>query len=293
MKKSILVLGAMAVSLLMGACASTDEIVNHFNNPPERYTTPAPGKEAEAAALEEKLQATPISDAKAIADILLERAKLLEGRCKRLNPGQYGAVATAAAISIDGVGIVMEDLAYRTGEMGKTYCNVYDKSEALKAASRKMSEEGLDAAAVVASMPEDQLRQISASGASIFSVLEPKQTVVTLQNCASEAVKTIKPIVELIPTMTKRVADLTADLTKLMTSMSIQEAMNSESVKAIKAEIACLKAEIEAAQILVDYASYIGKSCNYLIQAIHQTNAIVNAANDAIAATQNAVSNND
>lgn len=93
-------MGVMAVTLLMSACASTDEIVNHFNNPPERYTTPpAPGQEEAAAALEKKLQETPLNDLKATAAILLERAKLLEGRCKRLNPGQYGAVATAASVS--------------------------------------------------------------------------------------------------------------------------------------------------------------------------------------------------
>ena len=332
MKKSLLVVGAASMMLAMFAtgCATGEnkmaEISAHFNNPPARYCIPVKGKEAEAAALDKKLAETSVTEIVTLAKILKDRAILLEGRCKRLepSPGECGAVATAAAVTIDTVGIVMEDLAYRSSNIGKAYIYVYDKSEALKIASQKLSEDGADAASIVASLPEDQLRDLASGTSAIFAVLDPKQTVVTLQNIASESVKSAAEVAKLVPTLTKRVADLTgiatglgAKITVRSTEISkellskgvnpfaikaeVEKIMKDDAVvagiqkelAAINKEIDCLKKEIEQAKIILEYGAYIGKSCGYMVQAINETNALSQAAKKALAQAKNAAKNND
>lgn len=320
----------MMLAMFATGCASGDNkmavISDHFNNPPERYCIPVKGKEAEAAALDKKLAETNVTEIATLAKILAERAVLLEGRCKRLvpSPGECGAVATAAAVTIDAVGVVMEDSVYRSSSIGKAYLSTYEKSEALKIASQKLSESGADAASVVASLPEDQLRDLASGASAIFAVLDPKQTVVTLQNIGSEAVKSVAEITKLVPTLTKRVADLTGTVTGLtakITSRSaeitkellskggnpfsvkseVEKILKTDSVAvgvqkeidAINKEIDCLKKEIEQAQILLEYGAYIGKSCGYMVQAIQETNALSQAAKTALAKAGNAAKNND
>ena len=332
MKKSLLSVGAASLMLAAFAtgCASGNnkmaEINEHFNNPPERYCIPVKGKEAEAAALDKKLAETNVTEIATLTKILAERAVLLEGRCKRLvpSPGECGAVATAAAVTIDTTGVVMEDLAFRSSSMGKAYLSVYEKSEALKIASQKLSESGADAASVVASLPEDQLRDLASGTSAIFAVLDPKQTVVTLQNISSESVKSVAEITKLVPTLTKRVADLTGTVTGLTAKITarsteiskdllskggnpftikaeVEKILKTDSVAvgvqkeidAITKEIDCLKKEIEQAQILLEYGAYIGKSCGYMVQAIQETNALSQAAKTALAKAGNAAKNND
>ncbi len=316
------------VSLFATGCATGGDkmaqITEHFNNPPPRYCTPIAGKEAEAEALDKKLAKIEVTNIVELAKIVAQRAILLEGRCKRLNPSQYGAVCTATAVTIDGVGVVMEDLTFRSSSIGKAYINVYNKSEALKLASQQMNESGADAAAIVAGMGEDSIRQLAAGGAAIFAVLDPKQTVVTLQNIGSESVKSVAEITKLIPTITKRIADLTATVTGLNTKVTARSAeinkdllskgANPFSVKAeaeklltadpvtaaiqkeiiaITAEINCLKAELQEAEILLEYGKYIDLSCGYMVQAIQETSALANAAKEALAKVDNAANAND
>ena len=320
----------MMLAIFATGCASGNNkmavINDHFNNPPERYCIPVKGKEAEAAALDKKLAETNVTEIATLTKILAERAVLLEGRCKRLvpSPGECGAVATAAAVTIDTTGVVMEDLAFRSSSMGKAYLSVYEKSEALKIASQKLSESGADAASVVASLPEDQLRDLASGTSAIFAVLDPKQTVVTLQNIGSESVKSVAEITKLVPTLTKRVADLTGTVTGLTAKITarsteiskdllskggnpftikaeVEKILKTDSVAvgvqkeidAITKEIDCLKKEIEQAQILLEYGAYIGKSCGYMVQAIQETNALSQAAKTALAKAGNAAKNND
>ena len=332
MKKSLLSVGAASMMLAMFAtgCASGNNkmavINDHFNNPPERYCIPVQGKEAEAAALDKKLAETNVTEIATLTKILAERAVLLEGRCKRLvpSPAECGVVAAAAAVTIDTTGIAVEDLAFRSSNIGKAYLAVYYKSEALKIASQKLSESGADAASVVASLPEDLVRDLASGASAIFAVLDPKQTVVTLQNIGSESVKSVAEITKLIPTLSQRVADLTgtvAGLSTQMTSRSIEitedllskggnpltikaeveKVLKTDSVAVgvqneidtITREIDCLKKEIEQAKILLEYGAYIGKSCGYMVQAIQETNALSQAAETVLAKAGNAVNNND
>lgn len=243
MKKSLLSVGAASMMLAMFAtgCATGDnkmaEISNHFNNPPERYCIPVAGKEAEAAALDKKLAETDVTEIAALLKIVSERAVLLEGRCKRLNPSQYGAVCSANAVVIDGVGVVMEDSAFRSSSIGKAYIAVYDKSEALKIASQKLSEEGADAASVVASLPEDQVRDLASGTSAIFAVLDPKQTVVTLQNIASESAKSSAELGKVVPKLTNRIAELTNRVTDITGKYQKRSADLSAKIKSRSAEL--------------------------------------------------------
>jgi hypothetical protein len=332
MKKSLLSVGVASLMLTMFATGCTTsnnamkEIQDHFNNPPARYCIPVKGKEAEVAELDKKLAKTSAIELITLTKIVAQRAKLLEGRCKRLvpSPAECGAVATAAAITIDTVGIVMEDLTYRSSSMGKAYISVYDKSEALKIASQKLSEKGADAASVVASLPEDMVRDLASSTSSILAILDPTQTVVTLQNIGSEAVKSVGELKNLIPTLTTRVTDLAKPLAEkskkiavLSTKISqdlMKKKVNPFKIKAevekilnadpvvialkkemvlIQKEIDCIKKEGEQAKILIEYGIYIGKSCNYLLAAMKETNALNQAAQSAVAKIGNAIQNND
>ena len=332
MKKSLFSVGAASLMLTMFAtgCATSNnamkEIQDHFNNPPARYCIPVKGKEAEVAELDKKLAETSVKELITLTKIVAQRAKLLEGRCKRLvpSPAECGAVATAAAITIDAVGIVMEDLTYRSSSMGKAYISVYEKSEALKIASQKLSEKGADAASVVASLPEDMVRDLASSSSAILAILDPKQTVVTLQNIGSEAVKSGAELGKLVPVLTKRISDLAtaltassqklasrsqvlskdllkkgvnpfklkAELDKILTTDPVVVAVKKE-IELVKKELNCLKEELKQAKILIDYGKYIGKSCNYLLLAMKETNALNQAAQSAVAKIGNAIQNND
>jgi hypothetical protein len=168
------------------------------------------------------------------------------------------------------------------------------------------------------------VRDLASSSSAILAILDPKQTVVTLQNIGSEAVKSGAELSKLVPVLTKRIADLTialtassqklasrsqalskdlmkkgvnpfklkAELDKILTTDPVVVAVKKE-IELVKKEINCLKEELKQAKILIEYGIYIGKSCNYLLAAMKETNALNQAAQSAVAKIGNAIQNND